>query len=513
MNEAGAIDAEQIRETEWQLSATDLTIVRQWLVRHDIVDGLTIESRPDQRIYDTYLDTEDWRVHRAGFALRLRDLPGVAEATLKDLVPHTSGPVTRREINQPLGSAEEISLTEGDGPVSSRVQAVAGPRPLRPLFRVRTHRQRFAVLFENQQAGEIALDATLLASADGRSTVQLQRVEVEASAEGTPGILEGLVERLRIECSLQPALTSKFEVGLQSSGLRIPEARNLGATWIGPTSSIAEVACANLRRHMMSWLTCEPAARFGENPERLEELRAAASGLRSTIRIFEAHLPKAWSKLRRRLKSVQHLIDTVQALNLALHDLDEFATQHGEAGQLALQTLRLRTLMDHANARTRMSKAIDKASTQRMMGRLITQLSGATLTNGDSENLRVADFAAALIGKRYQELRPTRRRVERLREAIDAFENVHGEAAEDMKQALGKLEDLLTSLEATEFAAGRIQACVASESTVAATAFLLGMHFEQLRGRRGQLRRRVPKLLGKVQGRRWKTLRQSMAQP
>ena len=262
---------------------------------------------------------------------------------------------------------------------------------------------------------------------------------------------------------------------------------------------------------MMNWLACEPAARLGDDPERLEQLRTAAAGLRSTIRIFEAYLPKAWGKLRRRLKSVQRLIAAVRDLDFALRDLEDFAIQQGEAGRLALQILRQRTVTDLAVAREKMLKAIDKASTQRLMGRLITQLSGAPLAGGDSENLPASAFASALIGKRYEELRPNPRRVARLREAIGAFEYFYGEAAQEMERTLGKLEELLSSLEAVEFAGGRIQSCVVGETTLSATAFLLGIYFEQLRARAAKLRQRVPKSIAKVQGRRWKALRESMA--
>ena len=127
---SGAADDEGRREIEWQLSAPDLGLVRKWLSDHGSVHGLTIESRPTHTINDTYLDTEDWRLRRAGFALRLRDVPGRAEATLKDITPASDGVRIRREFNEPLPSAEFEALAVGSGPVSSRVHAVAGAEPL-----------------------------------------------------------------------------------------------------------------------------------------------------------------------------------------------------------------------------------------------------------------------------------------------------------------------------------------------------------------------------------------------
>src|SRR5262245_58492105 len=120
-------DADARREVEWQLAAPDLAQVRKWLSDHSPVTGLTFEPRPTRTIRDTYLDSEDWRIRRAGFALRLREDTGPTEATLKDLTPETAGVRVRREFSEPLPRADLDALVAGDGPVSTRVQAVVGP--------------------------------------------------------------------------------------------------------------------------------------------------------------------------------------------------------------------------------------------------------------------------------------------------------------------------------------------------------------------------------------------------
>jgi len=57
---------------EWQLACTDLGAVRRWLADHGRIDGLVLKPRSTLQIFDTYLDTDDWRIYRAGFALRIR---------------------------------------------------------------------------------------------------------------------------------------------------------------------------------------------------------------------------------------------------------------------------------------------------------------------------------------------------------------------------------------------------------------------------------------------------------
>src|SRR5438445_13847573 len=97
------------REVEWQLVSTDLASVRRWLDDHGTIDGLVLEPRPTAKIFDTYFDTDDWRIHRAGFALRIRSEDGKSEATLKSLRSNSTEMADRREVSETLESTESES--------------------------------------------------------------------------------------------------------------------------------------------------------------------------------------------------------------------------------------------------------------------------------------------------------------------------------------------------------------------------------------------------------------------
>ena len=131
---AGASAGGEAREVEWQLAAPDLEVVRQWLEQHAELDDLRIGPLPAQQLHDIYLDTEDWRILRAGFALRLRTKPGHLEATLKSLRSARDDAADRREISEPLSGDGLKALSHARGPVGSRVRDVAGVKPLRTLF-------------------------------------------------------------------------------------------------------------------------------------------------------------------------------------------------------------------------------------------------------------------------------------------------------------------------------------------------------------------------------------------
>src|SRR5271168_1948786 len=208
------------REVEWQLACTDLDAVRRWLADHGTIDGLVLESRATQQLFDTYLDTADWRIHRAGFALRIRSGSGKSEATLKSL--HSAGAevADRRELSEPLESSESGSIRQSIGPVGTRVHAVSGARALLPLFEVRTSRQRFAIRKEDESAqlGEIALDETVISRPHGAPQTSMQRVEVEALTDSHEP-LQSLVKTLRSDCALESARDTKYSYSLKSVGL------------------------------------------------------------------------------------------------------------------------------------------------------------------------------------------------------------------------------------------------------------------------------------------------------
>src|SRR5580698_4804399 len=108
------------REVEWQLACTDLGSVRRWLSDHGTIDGLVLEPRATQQIFDTYLDTADWRINRAGFALRIRSGSGKPEATLKSLHSASAEVSDRLELSETLENSDSASLQQSIGPVGAR---------------------------------------------------------------------------------------------------------------------------------------------------------------------------------------------------------------------------------------------------------------------------------------------------------------------------------------------------------------------------------------------------------
>src|ERR1700730_13034942 len=139
------------RELERHLASTDLASVRRWLDDHGTIDGLILAPRSTLQIFDTYFDTDDWRIYRAGFALRIRSEDGKSEATLKSLRSNSAAMADRRELSETLDSNESESIAHLKRPLGTRVHAVSGAHSLQPLFEVHTSRQRYAVHATNDE--------------------------------------------------------------------------------------------------------------------------------------------------------------------------------------------------------------------------------------------------------------------------------------------------------------------------------------------------------------------------
>jgi inorganic triphosphatase YgiF len=213
------------REIEWQFEAVDLQAVRDWLDRVAAQTGHEGVEAAESGIVDhvdVYLDTDDRRFQRAGYALRLRRVEEQAggEATLKGLDPVSAdapGLRSRPEITEQLDEPDPQSVLTAPGVVGERVRAVLGGKPLVELFKVRTHRRTFALTTAAVAAGELALDETAIEVPARDEAVHLRRVEIEVP-ESAVATVEPFVDSLREACSLQPAALSKYEVGMKAAG-------------------------------------------------------------------------------------------------------------------------------------------------------------------------------------------------------------------------------------------------------------------------------------------------------
>jgi triphosphatase len=520
-------DQKNGREVEWQLACTDLKSVRRWLADHGTIDGLVLEPRAALQIFDTYLDTKDWRIHRAGFALRIRSGSGKPEATLKSLHSASAEVADRLELSETLENSETESIQHSIGPVGARVQAVSGARALQPLFELRTLRQRFAIRREDQvqQLGEIALDETTISRPHGAPETRMQRVEVEALTDSHEP-LQSLVKTLRSDCALETASDSKYSYSLKSVGL-VPPAWESAPTAVDASMTVAEVAMANLRRYWSAWNRHEPGARLGVDPEELHDLRVAGRRLDAVLRQFRSSLPASFQGIRATLKTVLRALGSVRDLDVALSELESFSHKLPKSERVSVEPLKQHLVSERSRARAQMLRVLDSIWVQRNLQELTKALAAAT-TPSQRLPAELALYAAPqLIRRRYRKLRrraerlklsspmdefhEVRGQVKKLRYALEAVAVIFGKPAEEMLRALRRWQEKLGVQQDAAVASVRLNTLASAppKGIPPDTLFLMGRLAQHHAGEALRARKRYAKGYRKIRG-TWKPLRMKL---
>lgn len=516
------------REREWQLTAADLGAVHRWLTEHQTIEGLLIEHRSPVQVHDTYLDTSDWRIRRAGFALRVRNAAGESEATLKELRPSRDGIADRRELTEALTEPTPEAVVRSPGPVGTRVQAVTGLGVLQALFSVSTTRQRFAVRKQdaNEELAEISLDETVFSRPDGEPQASTRLVEVESrTSESSP--LEGLVKALSDACALRSATDSKYALGLRSMGLVPATAADLGPDGIDASMPAAEVAFAVSRRHLSGWIAHEPGARLGEDPEEVHDMRVAGRRLDASLALFAPYLPTALGRARSRLKVLLDALGDVRDLDVQLANLEAFQRQFAATDRPAIQPLKNLLDAERAQVRIRMLRMLDSPKTEKWLARLKAELLKSSAAGTRLDPAPITAAAPVLIRTRYKKLRKAaarltaessmeeyhavRSRIKKLRYAVESVAAIYGKSAGALLRSLRRLQDPLGEQQDAHVTLARLQALARRPKAdlCAETLFVMGRiaegHAAAGAQGRADFEKRYPKLR-----KRWKRLRRRL---
>jgi triphosphatase len=405
---------------------------------------------------------------------------------------------------------------------------MAGVRALHPLFEVRTERERFAIHKDDAEIGEIALDDTVIARAGGEPQAGVRRVEVEAL---TPAVepLEGLVQALRTECTLELATDSKYRVGLEAAGLAPPVRADTEAPALDATMRIDAVAYGELRRRLAQWHAHEPGARLGEHPDELHQLRVAGRRIDATLRLFQGHIPRALSRTRSGLKKLLRVLGTCRDFDVQLAELERLAQSFPESERRALEPVRTWLGTERERARKQMLKALDAPATQRLFETLATGVLGPPAESQRTRPLAI-HTAPELIRRRYRKFRKlgdrlnddssmeeyhrARTQVKKLRYAVEAFASLYGKGAGDYLDVVTRLQGRLGEQQDSHVAATRLTALAQLRTgrLPHSTAFLMGRMAERHDATALKARKRFAKAYRPVRGRRWKQMRRAMKQ-
>jgi CHAD domain-containing protein len=535
-------DADPV-EVEWQFDALDLRPVERWLVTLPTLaveteEGggpLTALAHTPRRLVDSYLDTDDWRVARAGFVTRTRHRGRHEEVTMKDMRPAEGDGLRQRlEVTEVLPPGGVGGLGP-DGPVGRRLHAIAGTRPLREVLQVRTRRRPFALRVGGTDVAEVALDETVIVVGGGQRPMQLRRVEVEVRPEWME-TLEPIVRQLRASCGLQPARLSKFEAGLLAVGLEIPGSPDLGSTTISPASTMGDLAFAVLRRQLAVLRAKEPGTRLGEDPEELHDMRVATRRLRAALSLFAGVLPVRAQVFREELGWLGRLLGSVRDLDVqlaGLADMDEetadwrAGVSGDDSGHDPLADLSELLHNEREAARAQLLGGLDSMRWERLAKGL------AAMAQQGPARRSIATRTPAVIGlpelvvarhdkvakaaKRAKrsgavtDFHRLRIRCKRLRYSLEFASEVYdGQTARYVRQ-LTAVQDELGLMQDAEVASLRLAELATGDTPLpTATVFVMGGVAERHRRDVARYLRGLPAHASRVGGRTWRDVRALM---
>ncbi len=523
-------------EIEWQFDALDLRPVERWLASLPTLavetggsGTITALARTPRRLVDSYLDTDDWRMARAGFVVRTRHRGRQDEVTLKDMRPaDTSGLRQRLEVTEVL-PPPGVSALGAEGPVGRRVRAIVGSRPLREVLQVRTRRRPFALRVGGVDAAEVALDDTMIVVGTGQRPMKLRRVEVEVRPEWVDA-LAPMVEQLRASCGLQPAKLSKFEAGLLALGHEVPGSPDLGSTTISESSTMGDLAFAVLRRQLAVLREKEPGTRLGEDPEELHDMRVATRRLRAALALFAEVLPIRAQVFREELGWLGRLLGGVRDLDVQQEGLAEMATATvaWSAGARPLHhdpLAELTTLLERERdaARDAMLSGLDSVRFERLDRGLAAMVQQGPARRSLAARvpavIAMPDLVVARHGAVAKAARRAKRsgvvsdfhrlriRCKRLRYALEFSSEVYGGRTARFVRQLTALQDELGLMQDAEVASIQLADLATGEAHLPpATVFVMGGMAERHRRDVERFLRRLPKELPRIAGREWRDL-------
>jgi len=494
---------------------------------------VTALARPPRRLVDSYLDTDDWRMARAGFVVRTRRRGRHDEVTLKDSQPaERSGLRQRLEVTEILPPSG-LDALGSDGPVGRRLRAIVGTRHLHEVLQVRTRRRPFALRVGGADVAEVALDDTMIVVGTGQRPMRLRRVEVEVNSDWLDA-LEPIVEQLRMSCGLQAARLSKFEAGLLALGEEIPGTPDLGPTDVSASSTMGELAFAVLRRQLAVLRAKEPGTRLGEDPEELHDMRVATRRLRAALSAFEGVLPVRAQVFREELGWLGRLLGAVRDLDVQLQGLAAMFSGAADShlgpdleGHEPLAELAALLEREREAARGDMLSGLDSVRWDRLAKGLTAMAQQGpalrSLATRLPADLGLPELVLARHDKVAKAAKRARRsgvvsdfhalriRCKRLRYALEFSADVYGGRTARFVRELTVLQDELGEMQDAEVASLQLAALATGDTRLpAATIFVMGGVAERHRREVNRLLKRLPDELPRTRGRAWRELRDLM---
>ncbi len=438
--------------SELFFEAPDLNQIERWLSDQPRYASFTFTSQPETVLHDTYLDTEDWAIYRAGYSLCISQRDQGSVVRLK--------PNRRHAHEELIQSLDDYTARPGEstGHVSAKVRLLTGAVAPRTLLETETRRRAFLIQQEGVPLAVLNLDETEVRVSGKGGHSLLARAELEEVGPGGLTRLQSVVKAIGVASQLTPTNESKFAAALRATGISPEAAFDFGYAQPTPDASAGEFAHATLRRYFSNFLAHEPGTRLGEDPEELHDMRVAARRLRSAIRIFKPVLPLRFEVLSAELKWIAGALGEVRDLDVRLDWLAQVRAQSSWDEDVAIGPLIDGVRQSRADSRERLLAALSSQRFQDMMAKLATALRTNDTSTAESAT-PVVDYAGPALRKCFRRFRraagdlspdsdasayhEVRTSAKRLRYSVECFQSILGRRARRLIDAAKEAQDLL----------------------------------------------------------------------
>ena len=366
----------------------------------DQLAGFMLSSPQTKMVHDSYWDTADLAIKKAGYACRKRESNGTILITLKQLAG-ADGAVHKREEFEVSLARDEPPTQWPDGQARDLLLQFTNHEPMVRLFDLRQVRVVRCMSSPSERTvAELSLDEVRL-QVNEREQVYFE-LEVELLPEGTEHDLAMIQDCLEREWALTPESRSKFERAftLIQSGETITPAINTPAAQSSPVNAddvtlsalkdqnsapvsaeenppvpaaalpaetrrqpaaaavqphprkppkkpglkindtMAEGARKTLYFHFKRMVFHEPGTRLGQDPEELHDMRVATRRMRAAIRVFGEYLDKhEIQRFAKELRRVGRTLGAVRDLDVFRQKTDRYIDTLPPQQQNGLQPL------------------------------------------------------------------------------------------------------------------------------------------------------------------------------
>lgn len=433
------------------------------LAAHRLLKGQAPGKR--SRLYSIYFDTPTLDLWRQGVALRLRREGRRWVQTVKGGGTVQGGLHQRAELEEAVaGPAPDFSGIAGHGLADAF--AIAGLRArIEPAFVTDFRRSRRLLELESGASVEACIDRGEIRS--GKRIEPISELELELKS-GASQQLYDLALRLAEDVPLSIENRSKAERGFAlARGERTRPVKAHPAALHGELS-VSDAFRAVMWASLAHLLANERGMREGADPEYLHQMRVALRRLRSALDVFSPPLPEA------AVAPVAAGLKWLAGSLAPARDWDVFTTEtlppivaeFGTHGELKAFSTRCEKLRRDAGGRAR--RAVRSSRYRRLTLSVAAWLASESwLAQVDPDRrlalgAPLAEFAAAVLEKRYSRVRKRGRRlggltapelhrlriaIKKFRYAADFFASLYPQ--QPVRQALrrlSRLQDILGAM-------------------------------------------------------------------